>query len=346
MIRALAATLLLSGILGPPAAAQHGQRTPGVTEGADFRVYGPEGEPRSFAEVLAAFDDAEAVLVGEIHNDRVGHGVEVQLLVRAAERFGVLGENFVERRALVLSLEMFERDVQLILDEYLDGLITEDLFLESARPWDNYQEAYKPLVEFARGHGVPVVAANAPRRYVNRVTRHGPDSLADLSGEAKRFLPPLPYPGPSQAYREQFMAQMMEAMEEAPDEEEALGEEEAGGEEEASETEAGEEAEEREAPPNHGTGFAIHAQALWDAAMSHAIAGALDERPDGLVVHYVGRFHVARGTGIPEKIPEYRPRTRVLTVAMATVEALDAWDPEEHGGLGDFVILTLAPPEA
>jgi hypothetical protein len=40
---------------------------------------------------------------------------------------------------------------------------------------------------------MPVVAANAPRRYVNRVSRLGASSVADIGPEGRRFLPPMPY---------------------------------------------------------------------------------------------------------------------------------------------------------
>ena len=341
MNRLAALTLLFVLALPGHALAQHGQRGPNITEGVDFQVYGPNGEPRSFAELLAALDDTEAALVGEFHTDSIGHLVENEILIRAAPRFGVLGGGGVTERAIVVSLEFFERDVQIVLDEYLADLITEDQFLKSARPWDNYDPDYKRLVEFAHAHQVPVVAANSPRRYTNRVTRLGPDALADLSDEAKRFLPPLPYPGPSEEYKAQFFQEMMEGMEEA-EEDEAEAAEEA---EEETDEDAPRDREGRTAPPNHGMGFALQSQSLWDASMSHAVTTALDENPGALVIHYVGGFHVARHTGIPEQVLYYRPGTRILTINMEPVEDIGAWNEEDHKGLADFVILTQAPPE-
>jgi uncharacterized iron-regulated protein len=361
MIRSSAVLLLLALAVPVTVVAQHPQRSSSVTEGVDFQVYGPNGEPRSFAELLTALDEAEVALVGEYHTDSIGHEVEEEILIRAAQRFGIVGGEAVVSRPVVLSLEFFERDVQVVLDEYLADLVTEDQFLKASRPWDNYDPAYRPMVEFARAHGVPVVAANAPRRYVNRVTRLGPDALDALSDEAKRFLPPLPYPGPSDEYRAQFMAEMMEGMAEAEaeaaEEEEAEAEaaEEEAVEEEAEETREAEEEEATEdaprdregrtAPPDHGMGFALQSQALWDASMSHAIADALDGTPGALVIHYVGGFHVAYHTGIPEKVPHYRPGTRILTISMEPVEDIGAWDEEDHAGLADFVILTLERPD-
>ena len=87
------------------------------------------------------------------------------------------GEEAGARRSVALSLEMFERDVQHILDEYLQDLITESQFKSSARPWEHYDADYRAMVEMAKAVGVPVLAANAPRRYVNRVSRLGPAGL-------------------------------------------------------------------------------------------------------------------------------------------------------------------------
>ena len=154
-------------------------------DGVDFAVYDRAGRRVSLDEVVAAAGRAEVLLVGEEHDDMVAHALEAELYRRAIDAYGAV--RGVPGRAIVLSLEMFERDVQYILDEYLHGLVTEDHFLRSARPWDDYEARYRALVESARAHEQPVVAANAPRRYVNRVTREGPESLAALSDQAKRF---------------------------------------------------------------------------------------------------------------------------------------------------------------
>ncbi len=72
-------------------------------------------------------------------------------------------------------MEMFERDVQIVLDEYLKNYISESHFISSSRAWGNYKTDYRPLVEFAKQNKIDVVAANAPRRYVNMVSRLGKD---------------------------------------------------------------------------------------------------------------------------------------------------------------------------
>lgn len=267
---------------------------PPLREGTDFRVYRSDGAPSSVAELVAAMGEADAVLVGEEHDDVVTHRVQLLLL---AEAWRARGD-----RDVVLSLEMFERDVQPILDEYLDDLISESHFRASARPWDNYERDYRPLVEFAKAHELAVVAANAPRRYVNRASRLGAESLRALPDEAHRWLPPLPYPGASEAYQSEWDALMGEAA-------------------------------------AHMAGSPLDGQTLWDASMGHSVAEVLDRTPEALVLHMAGGFHVENHTGIPETLVHYRPWTRVLTVAARPVADPSVFEPD-HEGRGDFVVLT------
>ena len=313
-MKAMILLLTLLTCTAGQARAQEQAESGDFVEGADYRVYRGDGSEATLIDILDAMGSVDAVLVGEEHGNAVGHAVEERLLGGAIERYGGSPDRWV-----ILSLEMFERDVQYVLDEYLTGQISETHFLESARPWEGYTDRYRPLVELARTEGVPVGAANAPRRYVNRVTREGPESLESLGPLARFFLPPLPYPGPSDAYRAQWDEIMAAAMRAAA---EAYGDS-AGVREYA------------------GSENALQAQALWDASMGHAVVGALSIMPGGLVLHFAGSFHVERGTGIAERIEDYRPGTRVLSVVMTQAEGdIPEWDPATHAGLADFVILT------
>lgn len=107
--------------------------------------------PKESFEGLIDFD---VVFVGEVHGSRFAHKAELTLLTGLSQR----------DPNLVLALEMFERDVQDILDAYLKGDISEDQFLEQSRPWPNYQDDYRPLIELGKRKGIPVIAANVPRR--------------------------------------------------------------------------------------------------------------------------------------------------------------------------------------
>jgi uncharacterized iron-regulated protein len=310
-----------------------------------FRVFTGQGEPASLADIVRAMADVDAVLIGEGHTDPVGHWIQAELLRGALSVAKVGGESGVAR-PVALSLEMFERDVQGILDEYLADIITEGQFKASARPWPYYDADYRSMVELAKEAGVPVIAANAPRRYVNRVTRLGRESLNDLPQYARGCLPPLPFPEPSDVYRAEWLALMAEM----PMERQCIP---PGGETAA----PGDSVAEHEAeppshpateakpagPPAHMGSFmenGLQSQALWDASMAHAITTHLETSPGALVLHMVGGFHVQNFTGIPEKVQYYRPGTRSLVVSMDNVDDFSSFDPDEHAGQGDFVILT------
>jgi uncharacterized iron-regulated protein len=167
-----------------------------------YRAFDPKGSAVTLRTIVDALERADVLFVGETHDNPVAHLLEAELLRRADEAYGAASPR---KRAVALSLEMFERDVQTVLDEYLAGLITERHFLLGSRPWRNYETDYKPLVEYARAHRLPVIAANAPARYVSRVSSQGPDSLKSLPQVAvKSWLPPLPFPAASEGYAAKF----------------------------------------------------------------------------------------------------------------------------------------------
>jgi uncharacterized iron-regulated protein len=268
-----------------------------------FRVYRADGQLSTLADVVNAMADSDAVMLGETHDDPVAHYLEAELLRLAYEAHAA-------KRPLVLSLEMFERDVQTVLDEYLTSLIPETHFLRSSRPWNNYQADYRPMIEYAKEHKFPVIAANAPRRYVNRVTRLGIGSLDALSAQAKAWLPPLPYADASPAYVEKFrnlMSQMPSAA---------------------------------AATPSTTPGPALASQSLWDASMAHAISEQLKQRKDALVIHVNGKFHSEERMGIPDHLSRYRPNTRMLIVTMVVASGYPELEVKGQTKLGDFVIFT------
>jgi len=321
-IRTVFATISLGFLVTLPAQAQ--DSSPGVGDTAyvagEYRVFRGDGTSATLDDVVAAMGAHEVVYVGETHDDPTGHFLENELLARAHAAY--------QPRPLALSLEFFQRDVQPILDEYLDGLITEKAFLKDSRPWPRYETDYRPMIEFSRDNSLNVVAANSPRRYTSRVTLHGRESLADLSEAAKATLAPLPYGEPSDVYRDQWIQTIMEVMEEErmkcgePIPEAELAHEPADG-------------------NAHGNmGGQLHSQVLWDATMAYWITDHLVRHPDALVLHMVGGFHVARRTGIPEQVERYRPGTSSMIVMLRPVEEVEAFEPAPAGEWGDFVIQT------
>lgn len=261
-------------------------------------VVNGEGQAATLDDVVAAMAEADVVFLGERHDDAVAHALQSALLTRAHEAYG-------EERTVALGLEMVERDVQLVLDEYLAGLIRERDFLAASRPWTNYAD-YRPLLEYARAHALPVVATNAPGRYASLVAREGESALLRLSEEARTHLPPLPVAPASEPLAEAFRQQMT-GLAEAH-----------GGAHHAFDLEP-----------------LLAAQNLRDAAMAYTLAEALRRHPDALVLHVNGLFHSAGGMGIPEHLARYHPDARVVTVSFRS-DASDALP-------GDGFVIATAP---
>jgi uncharacterized iron-regulated protein len=277
----------------------------------NFRVYRSGGGLETLADIVKAMADYDVVLLGETHDDPVAHFLEAELLRLAYE-------HHTPRRPVALSLEMFERDVQTVVDEYLADQIQETHFLKSARPWRNYESDYKPMIKFAKARRLPVIAANAPRRYVNRVSRFGKASLDELSIQAKTWLPPLPYGDASPAYAEKFHLTMR------------------------SPRQSGDSASHQvdDAAARERAARSVAAQSLWDASMAHAIAGQLNQRKGALVLHVNGRFHSEERMGIPDHLERYRPGSRAMIVTMVPTMDFAEFKAESHAKYGDFVILT------
>ncbi len=353
---------LLLGLGALPAWAQENNANakadkpekPQITD-ANYRLYHGDGTPATFTELLGRVKQARVTFLGEDHVDPVGHFLEARILREAAD------EN------TALSLEMFERDVQLILDEYLAGVITEGAFREDSRPWPNYKDDYRPLVEFAKEKHFPVIAANAPRRYVNRVSRLGTDSLGDLSSAALTYLPPLVYAPASAAYAADFREVMSNhgtgGEEESATEEKTAVEEVESKDAKDRDTDDAEkavadqhEAEDHDeaadastAPAKSGPpqpsmaermNRALEAQNLWDASMANAISLHLRSNPEAQVIHVTGSFHVSRHLGTPEHLARYSPDASALVVVMMPSKDFPAFDAKAMGGQGDFVIVT------
>ncbi len=265
-----------------------------------FAAFDRAGKAVTLDDIVAAAGGADVIFFGEQHDDAVGHAIQ-------AEAFRRIVDKYAGSRRVALSLEMFERDVQTVIDEYREGLITEQHFMSSARPWPNYKTDYRPLVELAKEKKLAIVAANAPRRYVNMVSRGGRQKLDGLSKQAKEWLPPLPYAEASAAYAAKFKALM------GPTPEAQMG-----------------------------IDNILSSQSLWDASMAYWISRELKREKGALVMHLNGGFHTEGRLGTVEHLLKYRPKARVIVVTMRPEADFKKFDAAKHTGLGDYVVLTDA----
>ena len=123
---------------------------------------GSDGRPMTWNDLMAAIEGADFVIVGEQHDDAIGHAVQLAVVEDVLERWP----------DSAVSLEMLERDEQGILDDYLDGIVAADSLasLTHSSNWGGHggwQRFYQSIIDAAKSADGAVVAANAPRRYVS-----------------------------------------------------------------------------------------------------------------------------------------------------------------------------------
>ena len=244
-------------------------------------------------KIVTDMADADVLFFGEEHNDSAAHYLENKI-------FRALHAQYADK--VVLSMEMFETDGQLGLNEYLTGFINEDRFSRDVRLWSNYKD-YRPMIEYAKQNKIPVIAANPPRRYANLVTRRGMRSLDSLSKDAKKYLPPLPYDTLSGHYREKFMDIM-------------------------------------KGTPGTGSQNIYYSQSLWDAGMSYSIYSFLKKNKRKKVFHCVGGFHTEEKLGTAAQLQMRNKRLKILNIASFSDTSFNNPDWEKFISKGDYIILT------
>jgi uncharacterized iron-regulated protein len=260
-----------------------------------------------FDELVATASMADVVFVGEQHDDPETHFAEFALLEEIGRR----------RSRVVLSLEMFERDVQPMLDDYLAGRMSETEFLAKARPWDRYVTDYRPLVVLARARGWPVIASNIPRPIASAVSRQGL-AVLDTLPAAPRSWVARDISCPHDAYYARFAEEMK-------------GHSAGGGPPTASDP----------AQMQAMTDRFYEAQCVKDETMGESIARALARAgDDAIVVHVDGAFHSDFREGTVARTLRRSP-----TIHSLVITAIPTSDPsnasiDDNVRRADYLIFT------
>ncbi len=274
---------------------------------ANYRIYSvkldKEVPLNVVAEDLINFD---ILLFGEEHNDSVTHYLEKTLFALLYDKYG---------DDLALSMEMFDRDVQPIMNEYLKGFIKEKHFVKDARAWSNYRD-YKPMIEFAKENQIDVVCANAPSRYANLAGRKGQEFLKDLPALSKDNIAPLPYAVAKGKYLEKLTGVSEHATGTTTD-------------------------STKPAPPPSMGGFdLVVAQSLWDATMAYSIAQYKKKYKLKKIMQVNGKFHSDEGFAVATQLLNYNPKLKRMIVSTSSDDAFPKIDWSKYKKIGDYIIIT------
>lgn len=309
----LLAGLLLPG-LGLTSLAQSPHHRPPSSGYLPQRVF--DAKQKEFTDLETLLSEAaraDVLFVGEQHDDPATHRLQLALLEGIARR----------RSNVVLALEMFERDVQPVLDDYLAGRASLDEFIVKSRPWRNFATDYHPLVAFAKARGWRVVASNIPRPYASRVAREGLSSLEQLSA-ADRQHAARQIECPNDDYRKRVVAAIN-------------GHPTAKADRKQSEAE-------RAAAAARNDRF-YFAQCIKDETMAESVEQALTAAPGArpLVIHLNGAFHSDYHAGIVPRLKRRLPDVRVKAVSIIPVDNLDLVDGRAERKRADYLAFVLKP---
>ena len=247
------------------------------------------GKPVKYAKMVREVKKADIILFGESHHNPISHWLQLELTKDLYD---------VEKGNLVLGAEMFETDNQLILNEYLDSIISQTRFESEARLWPNYSTDYKPLVEFAKKNGLQFIATNVPRRYASIVNSKGFEGLESLSAKAVEFLPPLPVPYDPELESYKSLLEM------------------------------------KGMHSHSGENFP-KAQAVKDATMAHFILKNWSRGK--LFLHFNGSYHSDNYESINWYLKQYNPNIKIATITTVSQKDISKLK-EENVGKADFII--------
>jgi uncharacterized iron-regulated protein len=270
----------------------------------------------NMAQLVQELASSDVIFIGEIHTHSASHYLEMQLLATLYQR----------NPQLILSMEQFERDKQAVVDAYLDNKIGEQTLMTQGHAWPNYACDYRPLIEFAKAHHIPVIAANAPKALVRCIAQKGPDVADRLPTQQRAYLAD-DFTQFSAAYQAKFRQFMTGAG-----------------------AWHGEPQDKPHGTPRHGHGARggklsndFYAQLARDNTMAESIARALDAHPNYQVVAINGAFHSDGRLGTVEALKRLKPHL-TIKVLSPYEEPAAARDLAAATRQGDYIYLIQAMP--
>lgn len=243
-------------------------------------------------DIISDLANANVLFFGEEHNDSIGHYLEATIFKKIAAAYP---------NKAALTLEMFHTDIQPVINEYLNGNISEKNFIKEGRAWNNYKD-YRPMIEEAKLNKLDVIGANGAARYSNAVTKNGMEILNTFPKESKQFIAPLPIDTATGRYYDKFL--------------ETLG------------------------GHSMGPMKIYQTQNFWDATMAWSIAKYAKANKDKKIFQVNGRFHSDEKLGTLAKLKAYAPKLKVLNISSFSSEDFDNPNWNKYKMLGDYIIVT------
>ncbi len=213
--------------------------------------------------IISRLAEKRVVFIGETHDRYDHHLNQLALIQRLHEA----------NPQLVVALEFFQQPFQPYLDGYIAGKIDERTFLEKTEyfeRWGYDYRLYRPIIEYARQHSIPLLALNVPGEISEKVGQVGLDGLTP---EEKAAWVPEEIDRSDKEYRERLHVIYSQH------------------------------------PSTKSGDFErfYQVQLLWDETMAARAARYLKENPGRQMVLLAGVGHLVYGAGIPRRLVRRMP---------------------------------------
>ena len=268
----------------------------------DYVLLDKQHQQTSLANAVEQLKEADIIFVGEYHGNHASHLLEMQI-------FSAIYQHTPQ---LILSMEMFNRDQQANLNDYLDGAIGEVYLVKETPAWNNYVASYRPLVEFAKNHFIPVIAANASADIVRCIGRQGTTYINKLDSTEKQQIAEQPF-AEIPNYKVKFY-DFLEKVRQLPEERKE---------------------------------HSYLAQITRDNTMAESIYQAWLDYPKHKIVHLNGTFHSENHLGTVAALKRLNPKLKIQVVTPVHVEQFETIEKLnlETTTRDDFVYLVKPQPE-
>ncbi|MGU3576080.1 ChaN family lipoprotein [Brucellaceae bacterium C25G] len=224
----------------------------------------PHGKTRTHHAVMRDMAQKQVVLLGERHDRYEIHRWQLHV---CASLLGL-------RDNLAVGFEMFPRRLQPVLDEWIEGKLDKETFLQNAEwgtVWGFASDLYMPIFDFCRAFKVKMLALNCRRDLVTRVGKEGWDAIAE---EDRDGLTPA---RPASIEHRKHLLRI---------------------------TNGGPPFMQGKSADSPEFDRFVRAQQTWDRAFACNIANYCNDNPQALVIGIIGRGHMEYGHGTPDQLDD------------------------------------------
>jgi uncharacterized iron-regulated protein len=263
--RVLGVVGLVLGFLGSSCAAARSPQAEGAgasvqaesVPGVDAWAVDVRELPR-LERIIPRLDGVRVVFVGESHDRYEHHLIQLAVVKALHERRG---------GGIAIGMEYFQQPYQRVLDDYVAGRISERELLVGTEYYDRWRfdyRLYRPILQYAREQGIPLIALNVPAEITTKAGRSGLEGLS----EEERAAVPAEIDRSDEAYHER----LRRVFDHHP--------------------QGGSQVFER----------FLDVQLIWDEGMAERAARYLQENPRRTLAVLAGSGHIAYRSGIPNRV--------------------------------------------